>query len=546
MKELNEKKNFEILSLFLEGYSYDQISTEAAVGKGTVVNVVKDFQAGRFPTFTDVTELVDALRELSVELRRKGAGVSEALLGIAFFSRLNEMGVTPDKLWLWTDMCREMSPGEAPLQEFIAAALELFRLTQETGESYDSVAAKWSQLHGESEKLEHEVQGLKSAREELETTQANLAKNIQRLTEEKRALETAVAKLAAKCETLKKESVDLETKCHGLKNEVEELRGIADALRPQAEALQALGFSRDELETLRVKLDQLASSHSLTSEELKASFFDELSDYGSILNFRKKKQNLEREVSTLEAQVESVHKVASRLGLPLHEVEEAARDLACLKRKGIGPSAVARYYGLLSQAEMEPGELEREALELGGLKKTIATATEAVKQLKAEEVQLTRVVEALQAEEAAIKAAIQELTRWGQKVIKEAQDKALTTVKRATEKMAKDLREWGDARAELGAYLEDLKIARYFTKLPLSKEALDSYVQDISPLVVSQGLQIVLFWCMRKLNPKLRPPKWISQKYYSIGEYTHVELVDLVRWALEGLTEGIRGNEGRA
>jgi len=120
MKELTEKKKLEILRLFLEGYSYDQISTEAVVGKGTVVNVVKDFQAGHFPAFTEVGEVVDALRDLSVELRRKGAGVSEALLGIAFFSRLNEMGVTPDKLWLWADMCREMSAGEAPLQEFIA------------------------------------------------------------------------------------------------------------------------------------------------------------------------------------------------------------------------------------------------------------------------------------------------------------------------------------------------------------------------------------------------------------------------------------------
>jgi len=129
-------------------------------------------------------------------------------------------------------------------------------------------------------------------------------------------------------------------------------------------------------------------------------------------------------------------------------------------------------------------------------------------------------------------------------VIKEAQDKALTAVKRATGKMAKDLKQWGDARAELGEYLEDLERARYFTRLPLSNEALDSYIQDISPLVVSQGLQIVLFWCMRKFNPKLRPPKWIRQKYYSITEYSDVELADLVRWSLEGLMEGIEGNGG--
>jgi len=544
MRELTERKRLEILNLFLKGYSYDDISTESGVAKGSVVNVVTDFKNGRFPTFTDVTDLVEVLRELSVELRRKGAGVSEALLGTAFFFRLNEIGVTPDKLWLWADMCREMSPPEAPLQEFMVAALELFKLTRETGESYDSIAAKWSQLHAESERLEQEVQGLKSAREELETAQANLARDIQRLVEEKHALESEMAELSAKYEALKKATIDVETRCQSSKSEVEELRRMADALRPEAEAVQALGFCKGELETLRVRLEELASSEGTTPKELKERFFDELSDYGSILNFRKKRQDLEREVSTLEGQAESLQKVTSRLGLPLHKVEEAVRDLASLKRKGISLSSVASYYRLLYQTEMEPSELEREALELGGLKKAINTATEAVKQLEAEEVQRTRVVEALRAEGATIKATIDELTQWGQKVIKETQDKALTTVKRATEKMAKDLTQWGDARAELGEYLEDLKRARYFTRLPLSNEALDSYIQDISPLVVSQGLQIVLFWCMRKFNAKLRPPKWIRQKYYTIGEYTDVELADLVRWSLEGLMEGIEGNEG--
>lgn len=56
MKELDEKKKLEILRLYLQGCSYDQVSTGAAVGKGTVVNVLNDFRTGRFPAFTDVAE----------------------------------------------------------------------------------------------------------------------------------------------------------------------------------------------------------------------------------------------------------------------------------------------------------------------------------------------------------------------------------------------------------------------------------------------------------------------------------------------------------
>lgn len=546
MKELTERKKVEILRLFLEGYSYDDISTQSDVAKGSVVNTVNELRAGRFPAFSEVAELVDVLRELSVELKRKGVGVSEAALGLAFFSRLDEMGVKPPDVWVWVDMCRELSPPQALLEEFMSAALELFRLKQETGESYPSLIARCSGMRVDAESLRFEVEQLRKEKEELQSTNSTLAEEQQELAKEKEGLQKDVGELSSNRERLWQEVTELEEKRSTLGDEVKELETTAKGLRPEVNALQSLDFSKGELETLRVRLEELASSEGTGSKELKERFFDELSDYGSILNFRKKRQDLEGEVSTLEGEAKSLQKVTSRLGLPLHKVEEAVRDLASLKRKGINPSTVVSYYRILSQTEMETSELEHEVIELGGLKKAIDTATQAVKQLEAEAAQRTRVVEALRAEEATIKATIKELTRWGQKVIKEAQDKALTTVKRATEKMAKDLRQWGDARAELGEYLEDLKRARYFTRLPLSNEALDSYVQDVSPLVVSQGLQMVLFWCMRKFNPKVRPPKWIRQKYYSIGEYTDVELADLVRWSLEGLTEGIRGNEGRA
>jgi len=546
MKELTERKKLQILRLFLEGYSYDDISNKSDVAKGTVVNVVNDLRAGRFPAFTDVAELVDVLRELSTELRRRGGGVSEALLGNAFFFRLNEMGVTPEKLWLWESMCREISPPEAPLEEFTAAALELFRLTKETGESYDSVAAKWSELHTESESLEQEVQDLRSVKEELERTHGTLTEDIERLKDEKRALDTAIAELSATCETLEKENSRLETTCHSLTTEVEELEAKSATLGPAVERLDALGFGGRELETLRVKLDELASSNSLLPEELKVRFFDDFANYDDLLGFEKKKEELQANVSRLEAEIESLQKVTSRLGVPHHEVGEAVRSLASLKRKGISLSMVASYYRVLSQAEIGPDELEGEVLDLGGIRKAIRAYTEALKRLKEKEDQRNKVVEALRAEEAGIKAAIKELTEWGQRVIEESQEKALAAIEQATQRMAGEIKEWGDARAELGAYLDDLKRARYFTRLPLSDEALEAYIRDMSPLVVSQGLQLVLFWCSRRLNLKFRPPRWVVRKYYGISEYTDFGLVDLVRWSLGAFTEGVGGNEGRA
>jgi myosin heavy subunit len=546
MKELTEKRKLEILRLFLAGCSYDQIVTESNVAKGTVVNVVNDLRAGRFPAFSDIGDLVDGLRDLSVELMRKRIGVSEAALGLAFFSRLDEMGVTPEKVWQWANMCREMSPPEAPLQEFTAAALELFKTTQETGQSYDSIVANCSQLRTESKNLGEEVEGLKSAKTELELTQAALAEDVQSLTEKKRVLEKETTSLSAKHEALTKETTALEARCHDLKAEIGEMETKSSVLSPVVERLNLLGFSHNELEILRASLEELASSEKLSPRDLRKRFFEELSAYEATLTFEKRKRKLQGEVSTLEAQVESLQKVTARLGLPLREVEEGIRSLASLKKRGITPSMIASFYRVLSQAGTELDELQGNVLELGGLKKAITSHGETVTRLKEEEAQRAKVVDALRSEEAGITATIQKLTEWGQGVIEQAQQKALAAVEEATQGMAKEVREWGDARGELGEYLDDLERARYFTRLPLSSEALENYIQDISPLVVSQGLQITLLWCLRKFNPKSRPPRWVVRKYYSIGEYSDVELADLVRWSLGAFSEEVGDNEGRA
>ena len=546
MKELTEKKKLEILTLFLEGYSYDQIATETGVAKGTVVNVVNELRAGHFPAFGDIADLIDGLRNLSVELRKKGVGVAEAALGLAFFSRLDEMGVTPEKVWVWTQMCEEMSPPEVPVHEFTAAALELFKIGRETGETYGSVVAKWSQLRTESESLREQVENLRSAKKELEMMQATLTGTIQGLTEEKRVLEGQITGLSGRHGSLTKETTDLEARCHKLDAEIAGLEAEASILGPVVEQLNTLGFGGKELEALRAHLEGLASSEGLTPDAVKVRFFDELVAFGATLGFEKRKRELQGEVSALESRAESLDKVIGRFGLPLPEVEEAIRSLTSLKRSGVASRSVVSYRRVLSQVGLQPDELEAEVLELGGLEKAIALRSEILRGVKEEEAQRTRAVDALRTEEAGIKATIQGLIESGKTVIEQARERALGAVEETTERMAEDIREWGNARAELGEYLEDLKRARYFARLPLSTEALEAYIQGISPMVVSQALQIILFWCLRKLNSKFRPPRWVVRKYGSIGEYSEVELADLIRWSLGAFCEGVGANEGRA
>jgi len=540
MKELSEKKRLEIIVLFLKGLAYDEIAVKAGVAKGTVANVVSDFKEGRFPDFSEVADQVEGLRSLGVELKKNGAEVSQALFGATILSKLIEIGVTPQDIAGFADVWKKMSPPGEPIQEFTASALELFKISQATGESYISLAAKCSQVQTDYGNLQQEVRGLKSAKEELGTERDNLAKDVSKLTKEKHSLETDTSRLSARYNELQESAGKLEVRQKSLESEVEKLSKSAGTLRPEVEALKKLGFGKTELETLKLKLKKMASGQDMKSEEFTEKFFNELDEYGGILDLEQKKDKLERKVAMLEEGAESLEKVTARLGLPLDLVEEAVKGLASLKRRGIGLDTVVSFHRILSQTEMGPGDLERQALELGGLKKKIEDEKQAMKQLETERNKLSHVVDSLRDEAIAIRAATQELIESGRDVITNTRDKALTAVRQATDNMAKDIKDWGSARAELGAYLDDLKRARYFTKLPLSKDALDSYVQDISPAAVSEYLEIALLWCTKNCNVKLTPPNWIIEKYYTIDKYKDVELRDLLRWSLEWTAGGIK------
>jgi hypothetical protein len=104
--------------------------------------------------------------------------------------------------------------------------------------------------------------------------------------------------------------------------------------------------------------------------------------------------------------------------------------------------------------------------------------------------------------------------------------RVLESVEKATQDMAKDIRTWGDKRAELKTRLDDLE----FT---LTKEAVENLVENVSPLVIIEYLFIAKVYCSENLNIKKEPPQWIMKKYYSISQYIEVELVDLLKWSLE-------------
>jgi hypothetical protein len=141
-------------------------------------------------------------------------------------------------------------------------------------------------------------------------------------------------------------------------------------------------------------------------------------------------------------------------------------------------------------------------------------------------------------EETNVKESIVTLRQSAVKEILQATSSAKSEIAKLSLSLQLDIARWGNVRSEMGKYEQELKLARFFGTMPLSQAALDSFVSELGAPVVLQYLIISRAWCQLRFNPKLKPTPAIIKKYYQIHDYTLVELVDVVSWALTVLTGG--------
>ena len=79
MREISMKTKMQVISLFFAGLAYDQISRETGVSKGAVVNIIDDYRDGRLVLTGNMTECVDELRRVAVDLKKTHTTVSQVM-----------------------------------------------------------------------------------------------------------------------------------------------------------------------------------------------------------------------------------------------------------------------------------------------------------------------------------------------------------------------------------------------------------------------------------------------------------------------------------
>ncbi len=550
-------KKLEVVRLYFEGLPYDDIVEKTGVAKGSVATIVEALRVGEFPQFEQVTDLVNELRELTVGLRKAGITIIEAAPLFILLKKLIGLGVEPVHLESWIRMCRTVPEEEFSRSQIIQAASKLSKLEKEglsyeqTLESLSTSSAELKRLEGEVAEMraeEHKLHGrgeeLTQANHHLEAESTSLQGKLNAMAVKEKEQEDRLQDLGEQVKLCEEAAAPLETEKNKLKEETSQLQERMLTLEKQVadktemlRSLDEIGFPRDQLNRLRDRLSEIAQKHG-TGEAVNR-FFRYLETYEALIGMEATKGKLTEEVKSLTGERESLARLAQKLELTSEEIAEGIATIKSLQRKGVSPTMIVSYGRILAAAGATPESFEKVVADFSSVEKALTARRSELDRVAQELDEKGQALRELQGELAKVRQSITSLRDSGVKQINNVRSSAVADVKKLCRGLHDDIRKWGDTRAEMGKFEEELKLARYFVKLPLSEEAISGLVADLSLQIVVQYLMIGLAWCRKNLNPKLRPPREITGKYYSIGEYTEVELTDVLIWALLMLIGGV-------
>ena len=177
MEKLSLKKKLLIIRLYIEGLSYSEIAAKTNVSKGTVSNVIAELKAGLFPQFGDLSEQIELLRDLAVDLKRTGLTPVQASVGVSVLSRLHELGVEPSEIEGLSALYRTLNTEGTDIQSFTRIALSLEEARKRTGLSVEELETRGQGLEESASRLEplaKEVANREAQLTELDAKSQNL------------------------------------------------------------------------------------------------------------------------------------------------------------------------------------------------------------------------------------------------------------------------------------------------------------------------------------------------------------------------------------
>lgn len=336
-REVPLRKRLEVLVRYVRGDPYDTITQATETSKGSVVNIVAEFRRGAVPGFQDLRQEVDALRELGVRLRKHGLSLPHAAVGLAFFQRLEELGIGPQAVEGWVDMCRKLSSADHPTEKVVDAAIRLLRAEAAAGLSYELVPHRFEERRAELAQLESSIEELRarlaSGQRELRQVDEALAQKQKFVKAERRRLEEEVKQKLAQ---------------HDLTLEQVELLS-----RIVPEELRKAGLARQDVEKT---IGQVRAFGSLAEATFRVEERKRLAE-GRLAQTVQARAEAQKAVARLSSSVKGLKRQAARLGAEVSRKEmgvgELSRETEAMRAD---IDLVKRWLGFLSNPRQVASE----------------------------------------------------------------------------------------------------------------------------------------------------------------------------------------------
>ena len=323
MEKVSAKKRMTAVRSYLAGMSYDEIAAKASVSKGTVANVISDLKAGRVPEAGDVSEQLDLLRELAVDMRKSELTPGRATVGIAALSRLQEFGLEPAEIERFADVCHTLTP-ETDVQAFTMAVLAVEEVCKHTGLSLDALEKKAHDL----EKKVAELEPLAKQSHEQQALLKDLNSQRQSVVDEVKELERRLGSLVPSVKEKEKRETELSHRVQEMEQRAQSADERLATARKDLQTLSGLGLTLDDLSGFTQRLCGVAQRHGIEPETIRERLLHELEQLGEGLGLETLVKTRQQELAKAQ---QSLAKAQERLAALETATQQIRQEQATLR-----------------------------------------------------------------------------------------------------------------------------------------------------------------------------------------------------------------------
>jgi predicted nucleic acid-binding Zn-ribbon protein len=375
MQQISRVKRQEVVQHYILGNPYERIAEITGVSHGTVANIVKEVDSGELVVSGGISDQINDLRQLSLDLKKKNLEPSHALLGLLLFERLRAMGISLELVDKWSDLSKRFTPTDFLPERFFAIALRLHELENSVGKPFEDLTEEYRRRQESAERLAKEIDSLKEHKLKLSREIAPLSRQLEATERAKHKLEDQIETQNTKLEDLKVKVKELGEDKSRLNKQVRELGRRESELSAHVEGreeslmrLNEIGLADEDLLRLRVFLEKVSETEGISPEEVKKKFFLSLSLFREVSDLEKTRETaaervkaLVKEESVLDGKIKELEKLKSTLE---GEIDNSVLSIL-QKVQGIGQEAAQRIEQQVVDIRKQLDSLFSDTLEAG-------------------------------------------------------------------------------------------------------------------------------------------------------------------------------------